>query len=348
MRVALLFTRWVNPPYGGWYSYAVHLARGLKAAGAEVQVLCAHSGRTPVTDLGGGVWMRHVAPKALRAELAKYDVAHVVCLSLEEKSAPDVLSALRGTRATCTVHDPTELAPRAKAAREWLADRERGPGPVAVVAIREVMREYLAARVVAPVHYVPHPYAFADYRASAPREALAVATSRVDWDKHTDVILQARPTSCRVEFWTASVNRIYAYQRLRELGWPTGQYRGGFGKRPADLAAVYGRAKVLVDMSAIAADGGGTQYTFLEATDHGCALVLNAKWAIAGSNALRPGEHYVPCSTPAEVAAALDRLCGDERARLKMVRAARAAMSHHDAATVARAYLHLWRTNHVS
>jgi hypothetical protein len=31
-------------------------------------------------------------------------------------------------------------------------------------------------------------------------------------------------------------------------------------------------------MSSIAQDGGGTQYTFLEAIDAGCVLILNSKW----------------------------------------------------------------------
>jgi hypothetical protein len=40
------------------------------------------------------------------------------------------------------------------------------------------------------------------------------------------------------------------------------------------------RAKFMVDMSSIAYlnDGGGTQYTFLEAIYSDCAIVLNRKW----------------------------------------------------------------------
>jgi hypothetical protein len=34
----------------------------------------------------------------------------------------------------------------------------------------------------------------------------------------------------------------------------------------------------MVDMSSIKGDGGGTQYTFLEAIYMGCVLVLNSKW----------------------------------------------------------------------
>ena len=34
----------------------------------------------------------------------------------------------------------------------------------------------------------------------------------------------------------------------------------------------------MVDLSAIKNDGGGSQYTFLEAIYQGCVLVLNNKW----------------------------------------------------------------------
>jgi hypothetical protein len=34
----------------------------------------------------------------------------------------------------------------------------------------------------------------------------------------------------------------------------------------------------MVDLSELAKDGGGTQYTFLDAIYHDCAIVLNRKW----------------------------------------------------------------------
>ena len=38
----------------------------------------------------------------------------------------------------------------------------------------------------------------------------------------------------------------------------------------------------VVDMSIIKGDGGGTQYTFLEAIYHDCALILHKEWVEAG------------------------------------------------------------------
>ena len=38
----------------------------------------------------------------------------------------------------------------------------------------------------------------------------------------------------------------------------------------------------MVDMSTIKGDGGGTQYTFLEAIHNNCVLVLNNEWITKG------------------------------------------------------------------
>ena len=38
----------------------------------------------------------------------------------------------------------------------------------------------------------------------------------------------------------------------------------------------------VVDMSTIVGDGGGTQYTFLEAIYHNCALILHKDWVENG------------------------------------------------------------------
>jgi hypothetical protein len=34
----------------------------------------------------------------------------------------------------------------------------------------------------------------------------------------------------------------------------------------------------MIDLSQLPMDGGGTQYTFLDAIYHDCAIILNRKW----------------------------------------------------------------------
>ena len=61
------------------------------------------------------------------------------------------------------------------------------------------------------------------------------------------------------------------------------------GKYPKNLPMKYENRDLLdncafvVDMSIIVGDGGGTQYTFLEAIYHNCALILHKDWVEKGS-----------------------------------------------------------------
>ena len=62
-------------------------------------------------------------------------------------------------------------------------------------------------------------------------------------------------------------------------------YQGTFKKDFSDLNNVLSDAKYMIDLSAIHNDGGGSQYTFLEAIYQGAALVLNEKW-VANTNSV--------------------------------------------------------------
>ena len=53
---------------------------------------------------------------------------------------------------------------------------------------------------------------------------------------------------------------------------------GMFGKSFSILSEIRVEAKFVVDLSILRHDGGGTQYTFLEAIHNNCALILHRKW----------------------------------------------------------------------
>ncbi len=55
-------------------------------------------------------------------------------------------------------------------------------------------------------------------------------------------------------------------------------YKGGFDMTFEATAKVYSRAHAVVDLSRFNGDGGGTQYTFLEAAHCGCLLILHDDW----------------------------------------------------------------------
>ena len=71
------------------------------------------------------------------------------------------------------------------------------------------------------------------------------------------------------------------------------------GKFPKTLPIQYNgkdilnNCKFIVDMSIIKGDGGGTQYTFLEAIYHKCALILHHEWVSKGNTFIKDENCYV-------------------------------------------------------
>ena len=56
----------------------------------------------------------------------------------------------------------------------------------------------------------------------------------------------------------------------------------------------------MIDMSIIKGDGGGTQYTFLEAIHQDTVLILHNDWINAGST-FKSGHNCIGISTPEEL-----------------------------------------------
>ena len=73
------------------------------------------------------------------------------------------------------------------------------------------------------------------------------------------------------------MNLRYVFHKLNNDEFKA-VYKGKFDKTFAALSSILKDAKWVVDMSVIKMDGGGSQYCFLEAIHHGCALVLNSRW----------------------------------------------------------------------
>ena len=60
-------------------------------------------------------------------------------------------------------------------------------------------------------------------------------------------------------------------------------------------------------MSAIKGDGGGSQYTFLEAIYQGCALILNSKWVEGVNTPFKDGYNCFVVSNENELASLLSK-----------------------------------------
>jgi glycosyltransferase involved in cell wall biosynthesis len=106
----------------------------------------------------------------------------------------------------------------------------------------------------------------------------AVSISRIDAHKNIDVILRANKKIKKnpVKIY-GLLNASYVYHNLKKLDFDK-HYHGMFDKSFSQVSAILGKSKFMVDLIEIPNDGGGTQYTFLEAIYNNSAIILNRKW----------------------------------------------------------------------
>ena len=90
-------------------------------------------------------------------------------------------------------------------------------------------------------------------------------------------------------------NRLYVHHKLKDLDFPK-YWKGKFPKTlpiQYENKDILNNCKFVVDMSIIKGDGGGTQYTFLEAIYHKCALILHHEWVSKGDIFIKDYNCYV-------------------------------------------------------
>ena len=148
-----------------------------------------------------------------------------------------------------------------------------------VITIRETVKKLLKEKHNINSRFLYHPFfEFPIPKINKPK-INNISISRVDFDKNTHVIVEANDKLAKkkqVKIYGA-LNDLYVYHKLRHTNFKK-YYKGKFGKDFEDLKNLLETCKYMVDLSSIKHDGGGSQYTFLEAIYMGCILVLNSKW----------------------------------------------------------------------
>tara|TARA_B100000787_G_C16195865_1_gene300785 strand:- start:1834 stop:2610 length:777 start_codon:yes stop_codon:yes gene_type:complete len=199
-----------------------------------------------------------------------------------DKKFYEYLPSIKG--ATIVIHDPTELK------EEVLEFLKRNK----VITIRQTVQKLLKVKYGIKSKFLYHPlYEFPIEKTSLKGKTNNISISRVDFDKNTHLIVEANnklPKKNQVKIYGA-LNDLYVYHKLRHTQFAK-YYKGKFGKSFEDLKDLLDNCKYMVDMSSIKNDGGGSQYTFLEAIYMGCILILNTKWV---DKVKTPFVHGVNC-----------------------------------------------------
>ena len=250
-----------RPIYGGWVSFTAHLSLKYNFPLFKIGSKTEEKQR----EYGYGVQYQNRAP----TDLPKGKLL----VTAIDKTYYEYLDKLPdGTY--IVIHDPTEVTGKGK--EPVLAALKR----FRVITIRDSVKRFLKEQFGIKSRFILHPFYEYPFKKDK-HPSKAVSISRVDFDKHTDIILKAnKHLKDPVDIYGA-INRQYVFFKLKELGF-TKYYKGGFEKSFEELGEILEDAKYVVDMSVIKNDGGGSQYTFLEAIYERCALVINRKW-IEGS-----------------------------------------------------------------
>ena len=258
-----------KPVYGRWVSFTAHLSNKYKCPLYKIGKRT-ESRKRP---FGYDITYQNITIE----DLLKKDNLLITCI---DKKYYEYLPNIKD--ATIVIHDPTELKPQVLECLNRFK----------IITIRPTVSQLLKTKYNLDNRLIYHP--FYEFPRILKNKVKAISLSRVDFDKNTDIIVNAndklKQHSTQVEIYGA-VNDLYVYHKLRDTNFKN-YYKGRFPKTFQAINEILADCKYVVDMSAIKNDGGGSQYTFLEAIYMDCCLILNKKW-IDGLNS--PFKHKHNC-----------------------------------------------------
>jgi hypothetical protein len=260
-----------KPIYGGWVSFTSHLSL---TTSYNIYKIGNKTERTQ-RSYGYNTTYRNISLNTLKEFV---DSGIKIVVTAIDKNYYHVLDSLPSS-SYIVIHDPTEFNKKSK---KIVLDHIRR---LNVITIRKSVHDLLLNEYNINSIYRIHPYYSANTVHKLSNGSGGVSISRVDYDKNTHIIVMANmvlENSNKIEIY-GDINERYIYHKLMEYDDfrrenPASNYRGKFPKKFVDLEKILRNHKFVVDLSTISQDGGGTQYTFLEAIDFGCVLILNKQW----------------------------------------------------------------------
>lgn len=273
-----------GPIYGGWVSFTAHLA--LKHELPVYKI--GNSTEEKFRSFGYGVDYRNIIPADI-----KRSTNHIIVAI--DKNHYKYLENFPN-KTWIVIHDPSEVTK--KDSPQLLEHLRR----FRVITIRESVKHFLKEKYNLSSLFLIHPfYPYAFKCTDSPTGAVSIA--RIDFDKHTDIILKANqllPKSNQIALY-GFANRQYVHFKLHGLPFRKA-YKGTFPKTFIALNDILKDTKYCIDMSIIKHDGGGTQYTFLESIYQGVALVINKQWVEGYKTPFKPRHNCFTVGTPEELA----------------------------------------------
>lgn len=321
---------------GGSTSYTVHLYQAFQLIGWEPTIYRVKPKTEPFRRIFGNyqdVGYRNVTiDDAIDIAKDTYSILTGPAHSKNLKHAPDAISKLVKEGMRVVIHDPNEFK-----VFDHLSELNKNARPF---CIRPTMKAFYPKAI-----YIPHPYVrwFGEYKEEfylkKKPEFNAVSIARISFVKRTDIILEANrllPEHKQCELRGAE-NRLYTRHVLTKK-FPEFK-QGGFGFPQCHGASVEecSRACYAVDLTLFPDDGGGSQYSFMEAWDAGTINVIHEDW-LRYKGEMREGYNCLAVKGPKSLASLLKKGLGKEECYQHVVRGYK-SLETHDAETIAKRYV---------
>ena len=254
-----------KPIYGGWVSFTAHLALTYNINIYKIAKRSEKNGR----NFGYGLKYKNITIE----DASQLD--NIMITAIDKHYLP-YLNLLPKNNISLVIHDPTEL-------NKSLLDIINN---FKIYTIRKTVQNLLKNKYNIDSIFKYHP--FHKYKINKEKDNFNnykyLSISRIDFDKNIDIILKANKIINDKIYLFGAENRLYVHHKLKDLDF----HDYWLGKFPKTLPIEYkdhsllDNCKYIIDLSTIKNDGGGTQYTFLEAIYHNCVLILNEEWVNKG------------------------------------------------------------------
>ncbi len=284
MTINLLYAR--KDLGGGSTSFSVHLYIALKMAGHDVNFyrVVNKPRKTSVFSGYKDVNVLYATPDDLRCIVKTGPMLLTAPERSKDLPDPGLLVDLLKLGMRVVVHDPNEFFHDGHKGSFDHLEEMRRPGLLnggiryqSIICIRPTMLSFFPSG-----RWIPHPYVpeFGVWNGENMRDRLAACSlARVTFVKRSEILLQANEVldSDRIDLWGRE-NRLYTYHKVKKQ-FPS--FKQGNTGTPFERGIAARKAseyKLAIDMTYFPNDGGGSQYSFMEAWDGGAVNVIHKDW----------------------------------------------------------------------
>ena len=256
--------------FGGVTTFTAHLFYTLGKIPKKNKVVLrpCNKSETRRRDFGYGLYYRNISKESISnikypfLTVIKNDYFHALTKLVDKRRMLDNI--------VIVIHDPRDISHR-------MIPIIRN---CKIITIRRTVQDFLMQKYNLDSLFLHHPFHPYPVISNNPKFG-AVSISRIGFGKNIDIILKANRllgSQQKIRMYGCPV-KIYVYLYLGgKNGDFSRYYYGKFDRSFESLSNMISQIKFVIDLTVVKNDGGGTQYTFLEAIHNDCALILHRKW----------------------------------------------------------------------